>query len=109
MLHVVLQNAAQAGEVLLHRRYQALLRLLDEPAAGLNDDESAALGETLRELAATGIGIVLIEHDIDLVMNVSRRIFVMDAGAVIAEGTPEAVRANPAVVKAYLGDEHAAA
>jgi ABC-type branched-subunit amino acid transport system ATPase component len=83
--------------------------LLDEPAAGLNDDESAALGDTLRELAATGIGIVLIEHDIELVMNVSRHIFVMDAGAVIAEGTPEAVRSNPDVVKAYLGDEHDAA
>ncbi len=83
--------------------------LLDEPAAGLNDDESAALGETLRALAATGIGIVLIEHDIELVMKVSRHIFVMDAGALIAEGTPEAVRSNPDVVKAYLGDEHAAA
>ena len=80
--------------------------LLDEPAAGLNDDESAALGETLRELAQGGIGIVLIEHDIELVMNVSRHIFVMDAGTVIAEGTPEAVRANPDVVAAYLGDEH---
>jgi ABC-type branched-subunit amino acid transport system ATPase component len=83
--------------------------LLDEPAAGLNDDESAALGETLRELAATGIGIVLIEHDIELVMKVSRHIFVMDAGAVIAEGAPEAVRSNPHVIAAYLGDEHAAA
>ena len=83
--------------------------LLDEPAAGLNDDESAALGETLRALAAAGIGIVLIEHDIELVMNVSRHIFVMDAGALIAEGTPEAVRGNPDVVKAYLGDEHATA
>ncbi len=83
--------------------------LLDEPAAGLNDDESAALGETLLGLAATGIAIVLIEHDIELVMNVSQHIFVMDAGAVIAEGTPEAVRANPDVIAAYLGDEHAAA
>ena len=82
--------------------------LLDEPAAGLNDEESAALGETLRKLVDTGIGIVLIEHDIDLVMNVSRHIFVMDAGAVIAKGTPEEVRSNPDVVKAYLGDEHAA-
>jgi ABC-type branched-subunit amino acid transport system ATPase component len=81
--------------------------LLDEPAAGLNDDESASLGRTLGELAAGGIGIVLIEHDIDLVMNVSRHIFVMDAGTVIAEGSPEQVRANPDVVKA-LGDEHAA-
>jgi ABC-type branched-subunit amino acid transport system ATPase component len=83
--------------------------LLDEPAAGLNDDESAALGETLRQLAATGIGIVLIEHDIELVMNVSRHIFVMDAGSVIAKGTPEQVRSNPDVVTAYLGDEHALA
>ena len=79
--------------------------LLDEPAAGLNDDESAALGETLCQLAAGGIGIVLIEHDIELVMNVSRHIFVMDAGMVIASGAPAEVRSNPDVVKAYLGDE----
>ena len=83
--------------------------LLDEPAAGLNDDESASLGQTLIELAGCGIGIVLIEHDIELVMNVSRHIFVMDVGAVIAEGSPEQVRSNPDVVKAYLGDEHEAA
>ena len=78
--------------------------LLDEPAAGLNDQESAALGDTLRELCGRGIGIVLIEHDIELVMKVSRHIFVMDAGAVIAEGSPEQVRRNPEVVRAYLGD-----
>ena len=81
--------------------------LLDEPAAGLNDDESRALGETLRELAAGGIGIALIEHDIELVMNVSHRVYVMDAGAVIASGTPDEVRVDPRVVQAYLGDEHA--
>lgn len=80
--------------------------LLDEPAAGLNDEESGALGEMLHRLAATGIGIVLIEHDMELVMNVSRHIYVMDAGAVIAEGTPEQVRSNAAVVNAYLGVEH---
>ena len=85
---------------------EPVFMLLDEPAAGLNDDESAALGETLSKLAEGGIGIVLIEHDIELVMNVSRHIFVMDAGTVIAEGTPEAVRRNPDVVAAYLGDEH---
>ena len=79
--------------------------LLDEPAAGLNDDESAALGEALVRLAGQGIGVVLIEHDIELVMNVSSRIFVMDAGTVIASGSPVEVRTNKDVVAAYLGDE----
>jgi ABC-type branched-subunit amino acid transport system ATPase component len=80
--------------------------LLDEPAAGLNDEESAALGVTLRALAEEGIGIALIEHDIDLVMDVSHQVFVMDAGAVIASGTPDKVRADPRVVQAYLGEDH---
>ena len=79
--------------------------LLDEPAAGLNDNESAALGEALGKLAQQGIGVVLIEHDIELVMNVSSRIFVMDGGAVIASGSPLEVRTNPDVVAAYLGEE----
>jgi ABC-type branched-subunit amino acid transport system ATPase component len=81
--------------------------LLDEPAAGLNDNESVALGDALLKLAEGGIGVALIEHDIELVMNVSSRIFVMDAGTVIAGGTPADVRANPDVVAAYLGEEHA--
>jgi ABC-type branched-subunit amino acid transport system ATPase component len=80
--------------------------LLDEPAAGLNDKESAALGEVLLKLAQQGTGVVLIEHDIELVMNVSSRIFVMDAGAVIAAGKPAEVRSNPDVIAAYLGEEH---
>jgi ABC-type branched-subunit amino acid transport system ATPase component len=77
--------------------------LLDEPAAGLNDHESSALGEALLKVAQQGIGVVLIEHDIELVMNVSSRVFVMDAGTVIASGTPAQVRTNPDVVAAYLG------
>jgi ABC-type branched-subunit amino acid transport system ATPase component len=80
--------------------------LLDEPAAGLNDKESSALGEALQKLAEEGIGVVLIEHDIELVMNVSSRIFVLDAGAVIASGTPLEVRNNTDVVAAYLGEEN---
>jgi len=83
---------------------QPSFMLLDEPASGLNDQESADLGVMLKALCDQGIGIVLVEHDIDLVMHVSRTIFVMDAGAVIAEGPPQSVRCNPQVVQAYLGD-----
>lgn len=82
--------------------------LLDEPAAGLNNEETAALGRTLRQLAGQNLGITLIEHDIELVMSVSDHVFVMDAGAVIASGSPEQVRADPEVMRAYLGDAHAA-
>ena len=78
--------------------------LLDEPAAGLNNEETAALGRTLRELASGDLGIALIEHDIDLVMSVCDRIFVMDAGKVIASGTPAEIRSDAAVVQAYLGE-----
>jgi len=81
--------------------------LLDEPAAGLNNEETTALGRTLRELAVGDLGIALIEHDIELVMSVCDRIFVMDAGRVIAAGTPAEVRADATVVQAYLGDTNA--
>jgi ABC-type branched-subunit amino acid transport system ATPase component len=81
--------------------------LLDEPAAGLNNEETTALGRTLRELAVDDLGIALIEHDIELVMSVCDRIFVMDAGRVIAAGTPAEVRADITVVQAYLGDANA--
>ncbi|MGI4815605.1 MAG: ABC transporter ATP-binding protein [Janthinobacterium lividum] len=81
--------------------------LLDEPAAGLNDEETGALGEVLMRIKARGIGIALIEHDLELVMRVSDHVFVLDAGTVIASGRPDVVRADPAVVAAYLGDGHA--
>jgi len=78
--------------------------LLDEPSSGLDDSESDSLGSLLGELARSGMAVVLVEHDMDLLMKVSDTVTVLDAGSVIACGTPDQVRADPAVRAAYLGD-----
>ncbi len=78
--------------------------LLDEPAAGLGTHETRELGELIKQLAQEwGMGILMIEHDVDLVMSISDRIVVLNFGNVIAYGTPEEVRGNEQVVAAYLG------
>lgn len=83
-----------------------VLLCLDEPAAGLNARESIELNELLMWIRATyGIGILLIEHDMSVVMGISDRIIVLDYGRRIAEGTPAEIRANPDVIRAYLGEE----
>ena len=79
------------------------LLFLDEPAAGLNPTESRALDELVRKVAATGCTVVLVEHDMKMVMNLSDHVVVLNYGRKLAEGTPADVRANPEVVAAYLG------
>jgi len=80
--------------------------LLDEPAAGMNPSETAELMHQIRRIRDTfHIAIFLIEHDMNLVMNVCEAIAVVNYGRIIAKGTPEEIRANPAVIEAYLGKE----
>jgi ABC-type branched-subunit amino acid transport system ATPase component/ABC-type branched-subunit amino acid transport system permease subunit len=100
-----LQRMVEIGRALMTR--PAVL-LLDEPAAGLSSGETDRLGRIVAELPARlGLSVMLIEHDVELVMTVSDRVHVLDFGVHIAAGAPAAVRADPAVQRAYLGQEFA--
>jgi branched-chain amino acid transport system ATP-binding protein len=82
--------------------------LLDEPAAGCNAVETDEIDHLIAEIAASGVAILLVEHDMKMVMRISNHIVVLDHGEKIAEGDPAAVSRNPAVIAAYLGAENAA-
>ena len=77
--------------------------LLDEPAAGLDPTETAELATLLAHLRDDGLGLLLVDHDMSLVLEVCDRVAVLDVGRVIASGAPETIRADPAVLDAYLG------
>jgi branched-chain amino acid transport system ATP-binding protein len=78
---------------------------LDEPAAGLDSDESDELGRRLRELVRAGTSLLLVDHDMGLVLGICDRIYVLDLGRVIATGTPAEIRSSQQVIEAYLGEE----
>jgi ABC-type branched-subunit amino acid transport system ATPase component len=81
------------------------LVMLDEPAAGLDSDESLALGERLRAVVTSGVTVLLVDHDMGLVLGTCDRLVVLDFGKVLASGTPAQIRTDQRVIDAYLGDD----
>jgi branched-chain amino acid transport system ATP-binding protein len=80
------------------------LLLLDEPAAGLNISETEQVGEFIRKIREMGVTVILVEHDMSLVMDISDEIIVLNYGKLIAEGTPREIQNNANVIAAYLGE-----
>lgn len=77
---------------------------LDEPAAGLSSSEGRLLGRNLRAVADSGVGLLLVEHDVDLVLTICDRVYVLEQGRMLAHGTPREIRNNEAVIESYLGE-----
>jgi branched-chain amino acid transport system ATP-binding protein len=81
------------------------LLLLDEPAAGLNDSETAELASLLRAVRSSGVTVMLVEHNMSLVMGVADEVMVLDAGSLVASGAPREIQRNARVIAAYIGQD----
>jgi branched-chain amino acid transport system ATP-binding protein len=90
-------------EVAIALAARPALLLLDEPVSGMNASETASFIELIARIREQGVTVLLVEHDMHLVMNVSDRIVVLNYGRIIAEGAPQEIQSNPEVVRAYLG------
>jgi branched-chain amino acid transport system ATP-binding protein len=97
-------GAQKLLEVMRALMAQPRLLLLDEPAAGLNDTETAELATLLRAVRDCGVTVMVVEHNMSLVMTIADQVVVLETGAVIATGTPAEIQANPRVIAAYLGE-----
>jgi len=101
------QEERKRAAVALALATEPSLMLLDEPAGGVNPEETEGLSELIRKLVKHGVTVCLVEHKMNMIMKLADRIMVLNYGKKIAEGTPAEIRANPAVIDAYLGSEHA--